>query len=369
MTRRWVLRSGVQAVVVDRLIVESRRASFVVAVLAVFAAKVGLSPIPNFDVVIVELAGDPLAAPLGGDPGASYLMSNWLGPAVLHIFGVTSERALFVVFSGLSLLFVLLVARLLWQSLDERGARRALVVFLVLPVAAVPFFWVGYDSLTLVLLAGILLVARSNAAVVALGVLGGMQHAEVVVMCALLGWVYFSLTGPSERRDGIGRRTMVFAILGAAVGRAALEALFRIRGIEVSSRAQEALGNLATAPTQFVGAFVLVVLSGLGVGWVVVISGWREHVVGVVGTGVPLVLALGLSVISLDQTRVFALVSLYVVLLAVVTNAKLISQMSARMSGVVAVLFLLYPGIWVWEGEVSWYANWRGVAQVLDLLG
>ena len=163
---------------VDRLIVESRRASFVVAVLAVFAAKVGLSPIPNFDVVIVELAGDPLAAPLGGDPGASYLMSNWLGPAVLHIFGVTSERALFVVFSGLSLLFVLLVARLLWQSLDERGARRALVVFLVLPVAAVPFFWVGYDSLTLVLLAGILLVARSNAAVVALGVLGGMQHAE-----------------------------------------------------------------------------------------------------------------------------------------------------------------------------------------------
>ena len=355
--------------VIDRLFFESRHTLFVVTVLAVFVAKVGVTPIPNFDVAIVELTSDPLVAPLGGDPGASYLMSNWLGPAVLHVLGVTSERALFPVYSGLSLVFVLLVARLLWRSLDDRGARRALLVFLAFPVAAVPFFWVGYDSLTVVLLAGILLAARSGAAVVALGVLGGLQHAEIVVVCALFGLAYLSLVRAEERPAGIGRRTMVLAILGAVVGRAALEVLFRARGIEVSSRAQEAFDNLSAAPAQFVGAIVLVVLSGVGVGWVMLILGWRTHVVGVVAPGVPLVLALGVSVISLDQTRVFALVSLYVVLMAVVTNARLMSQVSARMVGVVVILFLLYPGIWVWEGEVSWYANWRGVAQVLDLVG
>lgn len=342
---------------------------FAVVVMTVFLAKVGLSPIPNFDVAVVELTGNPLVAPLGGDPGASYLMSNWLGPAVLHVLGVTSERPLYVVYAGLSLVFVLLVTRLLWRELDERGARRALVVFLAFPVAAVPFFWVGYDSLTLVLLVGILLAARNGAAVVALGVLGGMQHAEIVVLCALLGLVYLSLVHLDDRPAGIRRRTMVLAILGAVVGRAALEVIFRARGIEVSSRAQEAFDNLSAAPAQFVGAFVLVVLSGVGVGWVVLMLGWRTHVVGVVASGVPLVLALGVSVISLDQTRVFALASMYVVLLAVVTNAKVMSQMSGRMIGVVVVLVLLYPGIWVWEGEVSWYANWRGVAQVFDLFG
>jgi hypothetical protein len=355
--------------VIDRLLVESRRASFVVTVLAIFVAKVGVTPIPNFDVAIVGLTGNPLVAPLGGDPGASYLMSNWLGPAVLHVLGVMSERALFVVYAGLSLVFVLLVARLLWRSMDERCARRALVVFLALPVAAVPFFWVGYDSLTLVLLVGILLAARSDAVVVALGVLGGMQHAEIVVVCALLGLVYLSLVRAEERPAGIGRRTMVVAILGAVVGRAALEVLFRARGIEVSSRAQEAFDNLSAAPAQFVGAFVLVVLSGVGVGWVVLMLGWRTHVVGVVASGVPLVLALGVSVISLDQTRVFALVSLYVVLMSVAMSARCMSRVSVRMVGVVVALFLLYPGIWVWEGEVSWYANWRGVTQVLELLG
>jgi hypothetical protein len=82
---------------------------FSIAVVMVFLVKIGLTPIPNFDVANVELTGNSLVAPLGGDLGARYLKSNWLGPAVLHELGVTSKRALVVVYSGLSLMFVLLV--------------------------------------------------------------------------------------------------------------------------------------------------------------------------------------------------------------------------------------------------------------------
>jgi hypothetical protein len=57
------------------------------------------------------------------------------------------------------------------------------------------------------------------------------------------------------------------------------------------------------------------------------------------------VLGFDVSVISLDQTRVFVLMSVCVALLAVVTNVKFMPRMSPRIVGVVVFLFLPYPGL------------------------
>jgi hypothetical protein len=241
------------------------------------------------------------------------------------------------------------------------------VVFLSLSVAAVPFHWVGYDSLTLVLLAGVFLAARRDAMVFFLGVLGGMQHAELFVACSVLGLVYLSMSDGRGLPEWVRRRTMVLAVIGGIAGRLVLEVLFRVRGIEVSSRLNEAVDNLTETPAQLVRVFLLVVVSGLGVGWIALVFGWWRRHVALAATLGSLLLALTMSVVALDQTRVFALSSLYVVLFAVVLNRDFVASLSTRIVGALALAFLLYPGIWVWEGEISWYANFRGVSQVVEL--
>jgi hypothetical protein len=326
-------------------------------------SKIGLNKIDNFDVAIVGLTSSPLSYPANGNPEATYLMSNWLGPAVLNMLGITGERNLYLVHSAFSLLFVFAIITFLFRALPEIQARVAAVLFLVLPIAAVPFHWVGYDSLTLLLIA-LLLLLQKTPLVLLLAVLAGLQHAEMIVTSSLLA-LLFSHFSPDHRSIFLSQKKLCTTALGGLIGRGILEAIFRLNGISVSSRLAEAIDNVERTIGMWAKTAPVILISMLGMGWIVIAAGWRRNVIPRAGTAGVLGCALLLNVVVLDQTRIAATSTLLVITLAVLLNGRLLSSIPPSTAFLLLLAWWLLPGLWVWEGQVEWYGTFSGVRALL----
>lgn len=146
-------------------------------VLLIICLRSGVWQIPNMD-LSRQIALAPWRNPFGAEP-ASYLMWNWLGPALAWVVGALSPQAFFAFHLACSLAFYAVVVALLFRRLSDHAARVALLLFAMLPVSGTAFFWVGYDSVTLLLMALIVAAAHRPAWAAALAFLLGLlgrQH-------------------------------------------------------------------------------------------------------------------------------------------------------------------------------------------------
>lgn len=101
---------------------------------------------------LVPIAEHPYRNPFT-DPYEHYLYWSRLGPYLAHQVGATDAATLTMFYFVFAILFSILMVRWIFAVLDDRLARVAMLVFALLPVSAVPYYWIFNDSLTLFLLA------------------------------------------------------------------------------------------------------------------------------------------------------------------------------------------------------------------------
>lgn len=347
----------------DHLMARLHQLVFAVFLALLLVLKVGLTKIDNFDVAISGLTNSPLSYPAGGDPEASYLMGNWLGPAMMNMLGITGEQNLFVLYSAFSVLFVLAMIAFLFRALPESQARVASVLFIVLPVTSIPFHWVGYDSLTLALVALILLLQETRL-VLLLAVLAGLQHGEMIVVASLLA-LLFTYLAPEHRSRLLSQGKLMAMAFGGFVGRGILEVIFRVNGISVSSRLSEAASNIDRTLDMWVGTAPVIGVSMLGMGWVVMATGWHKSAIPRASVAGALVCAFLLTAVLLDQTRIAATSTFLVITLAVLLNQRVLSLFPTSAALLLLAAWWLLPGLWVWEGQVELYGTFTGIRALL----
>jgi len=352
-------------------IIGGRSAILFAVTLALLLAKVGVNKIPYFETIIVRLTQSPDGELIGR---SSYLVSSWLGPAIFHFAGVDTELALFVAYSSISVGCVLIASDLLMSS--GRSLPRDLIRLLGFTGLPGIFLWVGYDSLLVLLLLLGYRQRRSVSAVLLVGFLTGLQHAEIGIAASLLAIVYCSF-GYRRQRPRPRDLWSLWFLLGTVVGRAALEAVFELLNSPVRSR----------------GSIAVDVLSDNFQEWRLECS-WMSLTECLPDTTFPLIfsvvwpflpalfvlgrrsrgelikimtsvaLAIGLAVPVLDQTRVALLALTFVSLMALDTKSG--SSDSIRGPSKTSVvsfvlLWMLVPIPWVWEGEVHWYGFFDGI--------
>lgn len=273
----------------------------------------------------------------------SFIWWNWLSPATAHVLGLTDQGSygLFCMALSLAVLPAMYLA-LRSFGLDLREARWRTVLVCTLPASFTTLFWVGMDSMTLLLLVLVVAVHRRLLASVALGVLCGLQHAEQsLVAIALLGfalWLY-------ERRQV---RNAAAALGGVLTGKVVLMLLVgHVSGDKVQTRWDWFVAHHANVLHEFVSAWPMVVWSVFGAGWLVLLGarlGRREWLL----VAVAFAAGLAMTITSGDPTRVASITTLPA-MLVLLSRASFSAELLR--SRLIITLALLAPAVWVWSAH------------------
>ncbi len=336
---------------VERLIFSQPRWRFLTALFAIMFVKTGVWHIPNLS-ASADIARNPFVV-YTSDPTAQYLMTSWLSPFVAWFLGATGEGPFLALHLGFSLAFTTLFAILTFRRLAEAEARVAMLIFAAMPVSVTAYFWIGNDSLTLLLMLAALALRERPIAAGVVGVLLGLQHFEQ----ALFGFAGLCLAGVATLRFGgqatYAWRTAAATLVGICVGKLALFGIFHWNDMAVTGRSGWFFAHL----TWLLGIFWLrlqVILWGaLGVGWLVAIAyadRGRRSVPFFIGVAalIPVLL------IVADHTRVIAIVLFPLVYVFWLSDRDFLRSVPRRAAAALLLVWLVVPLVWVAGGTPLW---------------
>lgn len=301
--------------------------------------------------VLVPIAENPYRNPFS-DPHAHYLYWSWLGPFLAHQVGATDAVSLTLFYLAFAILFSILMVRWLFGALDDRLARVAILVFALLPVSAVPYYWIFHDSLTLLLLACALYFPRNWVVLVLLGIGLGMQHFEqgfAATASALIALYWAARRGMTLRHDW---RWALALVVGTIAGKGLLMSIFFQLDVDVNSGRLFWLREAWTVMLRrFAYSYHFALFSAFGVGWLVVIRFLSRRSPEALPAGLTLLGLLFLMPISDDPTRVFAIATFPLLCVLLLRNAEFLAGIPRHTIGRWALLWCLVPWMFVWAGR------------------
>jgi hypothetical protein len=329
-------------------IYRSPRWRFVTVILAIALVKTGVWVQPNLDVTAV-IARDPFSH----HSGVAYLAENWLDPFLGWLVGARTWPSLAVLDLFFSAAFVAVMLLVLFRRLTDRSARTASLIFIALPVSMTSFYWIGLDSLTLLLMALALLAMRRWWVVVLVGIPLGMQHFEQGIASALL---LAGANGVGILLRQRGWRTLIFPValgVGVLIGRGALALIYAVRGITIDyDRVDWFHDNLDGLVRQYLENPLVIWFSVLGVAWLAVI---RFAMLG--RRSIPLLAAIAVlcavCIIYSDQTRVACIIGLLVVATELLLDEDFLARITDPQVVVFALAWAVFPLVWVWGAKVQ----------------
>lgn len=320
---------------------------------ALMLLRSGVWLIPNIGASRL-IAEDPFVNPFS-DPAAHALFWSWLGPFLAWLLGARGPAAFFTLHFGFAAAFIAATLTLLSRRLTGRQFRTATLLFVVLPVSATSFFWVGNDGLTLLLMVLAFLAGHPLGGMLA-GVALGMQHFEqgflgfaaLVAGLLLARWLHHPVA--------MSITWAAFVLAGVVLGKLTLIALFATLGIEVNSgRLWWLRENLPMLLEQFFLHPHVVVWSVLGLGWLILASELQRGRVAW-PLALPLLGLMPLLLVSGDQTRVLAIVTFPLITTFWLLEPTVLARHDDRRLTRLFVLWLVVPWIWVWGGVPRWSA-------------
>lgn len=322
---------------------------------------------PNFDIAISTLARDPFQTFESLPSGARYVTTSWLMPFLLNSARITSE-SMMVAAHWLAALLYLTVCYLIIRRISDLSVRLSAVVLLgVSPIIPASFNWLGYDTVTLLLLSLTVYFATHPPAVLAIATLLGMQHFEIGLTAAL-AWLLASRTLPESHtlRRSFYHLSM---IIGLIAGRLLLIVVFAANGASMEgSRIEIARDLYRRAAAAFLSAPFSLLWSIFGVGWFAIIFGVSKGALRIRWYIPALSLLFLVSGLTLDASRVAIVSSSLVVLGGVVLNEDLLAKIDRRFLYWSTITFLLVPRVWIWEGNFTGSCTPENVGKIFSSL-
>ena len=300
--------------------------------------------------------------PFISHPESGYLMWNWLSPFLAWALGVKSFASFFLVHLLFSIMFTATYVYIICDRLSERAARVSLIFFAVLPFSATSYFWVGGDSLTLLLMMLSFAFSRYLPAVFAIGFALGMQHFEQSIVASLLLIFALFLNRNNSFKTSVGIMYPIILALGVSVGKIALNYIFEWNDVVVEGgRDKWVLNNASQLFESFFFHAHYIVFSILGVGWLIALK-YAEYGRNSVSFFIPFSSLIILSLFVADQTRVLSIVMLLLVSYYWLFNESFLNSITNKYTTLIFLLWIVVPWFWVWVGDP------RGSAMPYDIV-
>jgi hypothetical protein len=211
------------------------------------------------------------------------------------------------------------------------------------------FYWIGMDSLTILLLSLGIRYMNSRLTLLVLGTLSGLHHFEISSIAIISLFVYETLLQRTLKPST--RLVNVFTwLLGVFSGKLLLGFIFRANDVNIEqSRIGYGLKELSANSFVVRTYAPIVYWSMFGALWLVVFGLFRLRNRNSIAFAVALTIPCTVVLFVRDQSRVLQLTSFVLVNIAIVLNNEVLKSLSPRFTTAIIVVALLIPWIWVWQ--------------------
>jgi len=325
----------------------------------------GLWVRPNID-SLQHMASDPYHNMVLDIPARQYLYTSYLGVLIAHYLNAYHTV---LSFAGLHVAELLIgwtaVVYLLRKKVGEAPARLATVFFIIAPISNILLTWLGVGDNLMVILSSLLVLLPGPGWTFALAFLLGLAHTEqagVMAGMMLLGM----LSGVSCLQAGNRRKTIVRGLLlslGVLFAHVLLQTLFSRNQFNLQETRFSFFWNRSTA--DFLGKFfrdpTATFFSLYLIAWMPVLillrHWWNNQRSKAWWLLMVHAMALVITMLVYDVTRVFAILSWPIIFIALVECGKegtlgKYSNRLYRWAVVCVILSFVVPKIVVWDGMV-----------------
>lgn len=305
------------------------------------------------------------------NPYEQYIYSNFLEPLLFGISGL--ERPIFyALYTGIVTVAFLVV--FIGWFITHHGEENILSnqkVYLaaLFPVFAIPFYWIGMDGMTLLLLLIIMINLSRTYILLVSAVLLGMQHFEqgllglgLLIGSLILAFLFQHVNRPRYIRPLLQAG---IAVVGLVIGKLILIGYFQSAGIIFSlDRFSYTQNLLPVYLDQWKMSWPYILYSVLAIGWIIVLSKIRL----VWPLIVTLIIAFFMMNIVGDQTRVICIVTFPSLFYWVLMNKDFWNGLNERWVIPLLIVYFTVPFLYVWGGPFTdlWRFDVEVIRDILD---
>ena len=287
------------------------------------------------------------------DPDEQYLYQNYFAPLV---FGLLSGKSLifFIVYSAALAVFFLTVFVVWFMNYHGRETalkQYGLLTALTFPVFAIPFYWLGMDGMTLLLIFAILIAVQNSAWKISsalFALLLSFQHFEQAVASFSLLIVTLVIPLVFGNKSHLAYLyKILWVVLWVILGKLIMLVTFHILGIEIpGDRFAYMQKYMAGFLNEWKASWPWMLYAIFGTGWLLLLFHYR--------TSWPILIAAFLVFISLmffeDQTRLSAILTFPSLFYWLFSNRQIWANRKAVHLGVI-LFYVFVPFVYVWGGR------------------
>lgn len=317
---------------------------------------------------MLEIAKDPFGNVFIDQTQKYYLYSNWLGSYIAYLLNIESKISFFLLHLIFAILFIFFTIKYIFEKSNKKFHNKSIILFFSFPVSMISFFWVGYDSLLLLLMILSILFSGSNLIVLLLSVGVGLQHFEIGIIaygllcfCKIHDMIFF------KKRTTIKLpfNFFIFAIIGVALGKLLLLNIYGDFEL-VTGKISFAISALLHLSYNYFFNFYNIIWFSFGISWLIVIKYFldfknsRSVILSII-----FILFFILPFVD-DHTRVFSGCSFLIIVVYILTNNDFLNKISKKNLVYFFVLWVLTPYSYVWQGDLRQSMFQYDLAYVLD---
>tara|TARA_B110000971_G_scaffold159359_1_gene162845 strand:+ start:1346 stop:2488 length:1143 start_codon:yes stop_codon:yes gene_type:complete len=301
---------------------------------------------------MLEIAKSPFENVFNEEVNKYYLYSSWLSPYMAHLLNLTTKLSFFLLHLVLAIFFVISFIFLIKKTVLKKNQKTSLIVFFVFPVSMTSFYWVGYDSL-LLLLFTISIYFYKNLFINIICSIGiGLQHFEIgVVSLGLLFAckVLEKLFNEHEKNIKISYIFIFVYFIGLILGKIILYKIYADENL-IDGRFDWIYNALLHLVYNFYFNFYNIIWFSLGIGWLLILKYFFEK-----KNKYPLIISLllliGIMPLVDDHTRVYSASSFMLLTYCIICNDNFLKTIEKKELSLIFLLWFIFPYSWVWQGD------------------
>jgi len=283
------------------------------------------------------------------NPADQYLMTTWFSSYFAHILGIKTLASFIFLHFVFAFSAVYLLFRYIRKNVDLSEQGKSILLFAMLPAVSTIFYWVGMDSFTLLVMVLFLNIRKLPYITIFIGTIGGLHHFEILFISAASLCVFEIIRGNFKSRVKEVQSTFSF-IVGIVLGKIFLIFIFRAHDVVISkNRVSIGLDGLKSNLDLISKFGLLIYWSMLGVIWFVLVNALIKRNRDSLALFLSLLIPVFIVFFVRDSSRVIQLTSFLTIAVGLLSNKKILEEISIKQTKLILMFWLLIPWVWVWQ--------------------
>ena len=316
---------------------------------------------------MLEIAKNPFENVFGVEINKYYLYSSWLSPYLAYLLGIQSKFYFFIFHLFVAVLYLFSSIYLIKKNIKKNNLKKSLIIFLIFPVSMTSFYWVGYDSLILLLMT-FSLYNKKNYLIILICSIGiGLQHFEIGIVSILVVSIAFILEKilyKDLKKLDISFIFIIVFIVGLLIGKVSLYEIYSNESF-VGGRLDWITNALLHLFYNFYFNFYNIIWFALGASWLIVFHYFLNQ-----KKRWPFVISLLTIILVLpfvdDHSRVFSACSFMLIMTYILCNDEFLDTVTVKQISLFFLIWILLPYSWVWQGDLRSTMFLYDLAYILD---